>query len=89
MPNGVVRLSRSKEPRRTGIVRDAAKQEVAEVKHPSELDLEIVVDVRSFTITHLAEPEQIAIPENTPGSSTDENQRSVLLHQFSYSYAWR
>ncbi|EQU21866.1 hypothetical protein G849_01962 [Escherichia coli HVH 197 (4-4466217)] len=29
----------------------------------SELPLEIVVDVRSFTITHLAEPEEIIIPD--------------------------
>ncbi|EPS4685254.1 MobQ family relaxase [Salmonella enterica subsp. enterica] len=29
----------------------------------SELPLEIVVDVRSFTITHLAEPEEIILPD--------------------------
>lgn len=29
----------------------------------SELPLEIVVDVRSFTVTHLAEPEEIVIPD--------------------------
>lgn len=29
----------------------------------SELPLEIVVDVRNFTITHLAEPEEIVIPD--------------------------
>lgn len=39
----------------------------------SELPLEIVVDVRSFTITHLAEPEEIIIPE------TRETQRPVLV----------
>ncbi|MDA8505325.1 MobA/MobL family protein [Citrobacter sp. Awk 2] len=45
-------------------VRDAAKQEAVEVyKTFSELDLEIVVDVRSFTITHLAEPEEIVLPD--------------------------
>ncbi|EAM8613895.1 molybdopterin-guanine dinucleotide biosynthesis protein MobA [Salmonella enterica] len=61
-------------------VRDAAKQEAVEVyKTFSELDLEIVVDVRSFTITHLAEPEEIVLPETHPGSSTDENQRPVLV----------
>jgi hypothetical protein len=48
-------------------VRDAAKQEAVEVyKTFSELDLEIVVDVRSFTITHLAEPEEIVLPETHP-----------------------
>lgn len=29
----------------------------------SELPLEIIVDIRSFTITHLAEPEEIVIPD--------------------------
>ncbi len=61
-------------------VRDAAKQEAVEVyKTFSELDLEIVVDVRSFTITHLAEPEEIVLPETHSGSSTDENQRPLLV----------
>ena len=61
-------------------VRDAAKQEAVEVyKTFSELDLEIVVDVRSFTITHLAEPEEIVLPETRSSSSTDENQRPVLV----------
>ncbi|EHT10877.1 MobQ family relaxase [Raoultella ornithinolytica] len=61
-------------------VRDAAKQEAVEVyKTFSELDLEIVVDVRSFTVAVLAEPEQIVLPETHSGSSTDENQRSVLV----------
>lgn len=61
-------------------VRDAAKQEAVEVyKTFSELDLEIVVDIRSFTVAALAEPEQIVLPETHSGSSTDENQRAVLV----------
>ena len=61
-------------------VRDAAKHEAVEVyKTFSELDLEIVVDVRSFTVAALAEPEQIVLPETHSGSSTDENQRPVLV----------
>ncbi|OJH81891.1 MobQ family relaxase [Serratia marcescens] len=61
-------------------VRDAAKQEAVEVyKTFSELDLEIVVDVRSFTITHLAEPEEIVLPETRSSSSTDEEQRPLLV----------
>lgn len=61
-------------------VRDAAKQEAVEVyKTFSELDLEIVVDVRSFMITHLAEPEEIVLPKTRPGSSTNETQRPVLV----------
>ncbi|MEZ2576470.1 MobQ family relaxase [Buttiauxella ferragutiae] len=61
-------------------VRDAAKQEAVEVyKTFSELDLEIVVDVRSFTVAALAEPEQIVLPETHSASSNDENQRPVLV----------
>ncbi|EIR1697069.1 MobA/MobL family protein [Escherichia coli] len=61
-------------------VRDAAKHEAVEVyKTFSELDLEIIVDVRSFTVAALAEPEQIVLPETHSGSSTDENQRPVLV----------
>lgn len=45
-------------------VRDAAKQEAVVVyKTFSELDLEIVVDVRNFTISVLPEPEEIVIPD--------------------------
>ncbi|WP_213734079.1 MobQ family relaxase [Citrobacter freundii] len=61
-------------------VRDAAKQEAVEVyKTFSELDLEIVVDVRSFTVSVLAEPEQIVLPETHSGYSADETQRLVLV----------
>lgn len=61
-------------------VRDAAKQEAVEVYNTfSELDLEIVVDVRSFTITHLAEPEEIIIPETRSSSSNVDEQKPVLV----------
>ncbi|WP_431056031.1 MobQ family relaxase [Serratia marcescens] len=61
-------------------VREAAKQEAVEVyKTFSELDLEIIVDVRSFTVAVLAEPEEIVLPETRSGSSTHETQRSVLV----------
>lgn len=61
-------------------VRDAAKQEAVEVyKTFSELDLEIVVDVRSFTVATLAKPEEIVLPETRSGSSTHETQRPVLV----------
>ncbi|HCU2313084.1 TPA: MobA/MobL family protein [Klebsiella aerogenes] len=61
-------------------VRDAAKQEAVEVyKTFSELDLEIVVDVRSFTVAVLAEPEQIVLPKTRSGSSQSEEQRPVLV----------
>ena len=46
-------------------VRDAARQEAIEVyKTFRELDLEIVVDVRSFTVAVLAEPEEIILPDS-------------------------
>lgn len=62
------------------VVRDAAKQEAVEVyKTFSELDLEIVVDVRSFTVAVLAEPEEIVLSETHSGSSTNETQRPVLV----------
>ncbi len=61
-------------------VRDAAKQEAVEVyKTFSKLDLEIIVDVRSFTITHLTEPEEIVLPETRSSSSADTTQRPVLV----------
>ncbi|HCR3332122.1 TPA: MobA/MobL family protein [Morganella morganii] len=61
-------------------VRDAAMQEAVEVyKTFRELDLEIVVDVRSFTITHLAEPEEIIIPETRSSSSNADEQKPVLV----------
>lgn len=61
-------------------VRDAAKQEAVEVyKTFSELDLEIVVDVRSFTVAVLAEPEEIVLPETRSGSSADTTQKPMLV----------
>lgn len=45
-------------------LRDQQIEEAKKVYNTfSELPLEIVVDVRSFTITHLAEPEEIVIPD--------------------------
>lgn len=61
-------------------VRDAAKQEAVKVyKTFSELDLEIVVDVRSFTVAVLAEPEEIVLPETRSDSPTDEAKGPVLV----------
>ncbi|MBA1914534.1 molybdopterin-guanine dinucleotide biosynthesis protein MobA, partial [Escherichia coli] len=44
-----------------------------------ELDLEIVVDVRSFTVSVLAEPEEIVLPETRSSSSTNEEQKPLLV----------
>lgn len=51
--------TRAKEQQNRLEFRDALTEAVEVYKTFSELDLEIVVDVRSFTITHLAEPEEI------------------------------
>ncbi|MDT7484450.1 MobQ family relaxase [Citrobacter koseri] len=67
-------------------VRDAAKQDAVEVyKTFSELDLEIVVDVRSFTVSVLAEPEEIVLPKTRYGSSANESQRPMLAAPASHT----
>ncbi|ECF6041809.1 conjugal transfer protein [Salmonella enterica subsp. salamae] len=43
----------------------------------SELPLEIVVDVRSFTITHLVEPEEIVLPDDP---ATTKQQPVMTTH---------
>lgn len=54
----------------------------------SELPLEIVVDVRSFTITHLAEPEEIVIPDypattkQQPVLTTSEPYRRAAIKSY-------
>lgn len=54
----------------------------------SELPLEIVVDVRSFTITHLPEPEEIVIPdypateEQQPVLTTSEPHRRPAVKSY-------
>ncbi|ENF6042358.1 MULTISPECIES: MobQ family relaxase [Citrobacter] len=56
-------------------LRDQQIEEAKKVYNTfSELPLEIVVDVRSFTITHLAEPEEIIIPDY----STIEEQQPIV-----------
>ncbi|MBF0034152.1 MobA/MobL family protein [Citrobacter freundii] len=60
-------------------VRDAAKQEAVEVyKTFSELDLEIVVDVRSFTVAVLAAPEEIILVDT---HSNTANSREAITTQ--------
>ncbi|EBA9137924.1 conjugal transfer protein, partial [Salmonella enterica] len=56
----------------------------------SELPLEIVVDVRSFTVTHLAEPEEIVLPdypitkEPQPVMTTSEPYRRPAVKSYRY-----
>lgn len=60
-------------------VRDEAKQEAVEVyKTFRELDLEIVVDVRSFTVAVLAEPEEIILVDT---HSNTANSREAITTQ--------
>lgn len=67
-------------------IRNTAKQEAVEVYRTfRELDLEIVVDVRSFTVAVLPEPEEIVLPETRSGSSTKETQRPVLVAPASHT----
>ncbi|MER0234737.1 MobQ family relaxase [Enterobacter hormaechei] len=67
-------------------IRNTAKQEAVEVYRTfRELDLEIVVDVRSFTVAVIPEPEEIVLPETRSGSSTKETQRPVLVAPASHT----
>ncbi|HDL6722266.1 TPA: MobA/MobL family protein [Yersinia enterocolitica] len=70
-------------------VRDEMKQE-AQVTYSvfKDLDLQIVVDLRSFTVSEMSEPVEIVLPEMQPQtefsetgsqSSSSENQRPVLV----------
>lgn len=61
-------------------VRDAAKQEAVKVyKTFRELDPEIVIDIRSFAVAVLSEPEEIVLPEKRSGPSADRTQRPALI----------
>jgi hypothetical protein len=77
-------------------VRDAAKQEAVEVyKTFSELDLEIVVDVRSFTDLFLLNQKKLFYQKRDPAllpmkNKSDESLRRPFTGSTSssYSYAW-
>ncbi|HFJ8955784.1 TPA: MobQ family relaxase [Serratia liquefaciens] len=70
-------------------VRDEIKQEALTTYNAfKELDLQIVVDLRSFTVSEMSEPVEIVLPEMQPQaefsetgsqSSSSENQRPVLV----------
>ncbi|EAA2756564.1 conjugal transfer protein [Salmonella enterica subsp. enterica serovar Eastbourne] len=70
-------------------LRDQQIEEAKKVYNTfSELPLEIVVDVRSFTITHLAEPEEIVIPDypattkQQPVLTTSEPYRRPVVKSY-------
>lgn len=61
-------------------IRDELKKEAGEAYLTfKDLPLDIVVDVASFTVHALAEPEEIVIPDNTGRASSTGSQKHVLV----------
>ncbi|KHT07769.1 conjugal transfer protein [Pectobacterium brasiliense] len=61
-------------------VRDEMKQEAqATYSIFKDLDLQIVVDLRSFTVSELPEPVEIMLTETGSQSSSSEDQKPVLV----------
>ncbi|MCA7000046.1 MobQ family relaxase [Dickeya solani] len=61
-------------------VRDEIKQEAQATYHTfKELDQQIVVDLRSFTVSEMSEPVEIVLPETGSQSSSSEGQKPVLV----------
>ncbi|MBN3160182.1 MobQ family relaxase [Pectobacterium brasiliense] len=61
-------------------VRDEMKQEAQATYNTfKDLDLQIVVDLRSFTISQLPEPVEIILTETGSQSASSEDQRPVLV----------
>jgi len=61
-------------------IRDEQKKEAIEAYFTfKDLPLEIVVDVASFRVHALAEPEEIVIPDNTGRASSTGSQKPVLV----------
>lgn len=61
-------------------IRDEQKKKAVEAYFTfKDLPLDIVVDVASFRVHALAEPEEIVIPDNTGRASSTGSQKPVLL----------
>ncbi|MGQ7745397.1 MobQ family relaxase [Pectobacterium brasiliense] len=61
-------------------VRDEMKQEAQATYNTfKDLDLQIVVDLRSFTVSEMPEPVEIALPETGSQSASSEGQKPVLV----------
>lgn len=61
-------------------IRDELKKEAGEAYFTfKDLPLDIVVDVASFRVHTLAEPEEIVIPDNTGRASSTGSQKPVLV----------
>ncbi|WP_395303317.1 MobQ family relaxase [Pectobacterium polonicum] len=61
-------------------VRDEMKQEAQATYNTfKDLDLQIVVDLRSFTVSEMPEPVEIVLPETGSQSASSEGQKPVLV----------
>ncbi|WP_145031350.1 MobQ family relaxase [Pantoea ananatis] len=61
-------------------VRDEMKQEAQATYNTfKDLDLQIVVDLKSFTVSEMPEPVEIVLPETGSQSSSSEEQQPVLV----------
>lgn len=61
-------------------VRDEIKQEAQATYNTfKDLDLQIVVDLRSFTVSEMPEPVEFVLPETGSQSSSSEEQQPVLV----------
>lgn len=61
-------------------IRDQQKEEAKETYHLfKDLPLEIVVDVRSFTVTVLPEAEEILLSDTNASASTSDNNKPILV----------
>lgn len=61
-------------------VRNEMKQEaLATYDNFKDLDLQIVVDLRSFTVSEMPEPVEIVLPETGSQSASSEGQKPVLV----------
>lgn len=61
-------------------VRDEMKQEAQATYNTfKDLDLQIVVNLRSFTVSEMPEPVEIVLPETGSQSSSSEEQQPVLV----------
>jgi hypothetical protein len=60
--------------------RDEMKKEAQATYNTfKDLDLQIVVDLRSFTVSEMPEPVEIVLPETGSQSSSSEGQKPVLV----------
>ncbi|WP_409306803.1 MobQ family relaxase [Pectobacterium sp. B1J-3] len=67
-------------------VRDEMKQEAQATYNTfKDLDLQVVVDLRSFTVSELPEPVEIVLPETGSQSSSSEEQQPVLVAPASHT----